>query len=230
MKWFGLDDEGQMRVCGLPFSGLWCGDSDALMEGFEPENPTLVVPRKYGLGWSLNLGAIAVKAGWIRPDDSLPDLADHVPDRLRKTLAVAPLLGGTLTVGMSVAVARKKTVAARWSLLGKPLKFASGSKAAVAPLVLSGAVALLPQLARKSTPESQVAIDLTRRADILGVQAMALAGAIASYRSASHPEKRQALAAVAPLLWPVVSCGVQVVCVKTALLRINADLRAHHEK
>ncbi|MDU4245035.1 MAG: DUF5808 domain-containing protein, partial [Varibaculum cambriense] len=83
MKWFGKDAEGQARVLGMPVSGLWLGRSDAALDGFEPENPRLFIPRKYGLGWDINLGAVGVRLGLIRPDDSLPDLANYVPTRLK---------------------------------------------------------------------------------------------------------------------------------------------------
>ena len=230
MKWFGTDDEGRMWVAGLPVSGVWYGDSDALLDGFEPENPSLVVPRKFGLGWSLNLGALAVKAGWIRPDDSLPDLADHIPVGLRRSIAVAPLVGGALTVGMSVAVAKQQTVASKYSLTGKPVKFVSGPRAVIAPVVLPGIVALLPRLTARSVPQSQAAIDVSCSAETFGTQVLAVATLGASYRSAKQPGKRQLLAVAAPLLWLIVSGGVQVACVKTALNSINTDLRARDER
>ncbi|WP_248631025.1 DUF5808 domain-containing protein [Corynebacterium glucuronolyticum] len=45
---------------------------------FDPENPNWLVPRRVGVGWDLNLGKLAVKAGLVRPDDSLPDLQEHI--------------------------------------------------------------------------------------------------------------------------------------------------------
>ncbi|OKL47026.1 hypothetical protein BSR28_06320 [Boudabousia liubingyangii] len=230
MKWFGKDDDGCIRVAGLPVSDVWRGDTEALLDGFEPENPSLLVPRKYGLGWSLNVGAVAVKAGWIRPDDSLPDLADHVPVSLRKAISVAPLIGGMLTVGLSVLVAQKKNVAIKWSLFGMPTKFSRGSKAALPPVLLNAAVALLPRLTSQKAPLSQTAVDISARAEVLGVQTMSVATLLAASRSARQPAKRQLLAIAAPLFWPIVSGGIQIACVKTALSNIEAELQNTHEE
>lgn len=230
MKWFEKDDDECIRVAGLPISDVWRGDIEALLAGFEPENPRLFVPRTYGLGWSLNLGAVAVKAGWIRPDDSLPDLADHVPVSLRKAIRIAPLISGVVTVGLSVVVGQKKNAATKWSLFGRPTKFASGSKAALPPLLLNGVVALLPRLIARKAPLSQTAVDIGSRAEVLGVQTMAIATLLAASRSTRQPAKRQLLAIAAPLLWPIVSGGIQIACVKTALSNIEAEIQDKHEE
>lgn len=230
MKWFGRDGEDFIRVAGLPVSDVWRGDTDALMDCFEPENPRLLVPRKYGLGWSINLGAVAVKAGWIRPDDSLPDLADHVPSNLRKAISLAPGIAWAATVGLSLVVAQKKNVATKWSLLGRPTKFASGKKAILPPLVLNGVVAVVPRLVGGRTSFSQRAIDISTSAEMLGVQTMAVASMLAASGSARRPTKRQHLAIAAPLLWPIVSGGVQIVCVKTALSNIEMKLKTNTQK
>lgn len=225
MKYFGTGADGRWRVCGLPVSQLWRGDSDALSEGFEPENPSILVPKKYGLGWSLNLGALAVQAGWIRPDDSLPDLADHIPRQVRQVIATAPIVGGILTLGLAGMVAKQESVASKYSLWGRPLQTSSGAKAVAIPLILQGIVGVAPRLAARRAPESQAAIAIGNQADLLGVQSLGIAQLLASYCSARHPKQRQRAAVLAPLLWPVVSGGVQLICVKTALTNIRSQLQ-----
>ena len=71
---------------------------------FDPENPNWLVPRRVGIGWDLNLGKLAVKAGLVRPDDSLPDLQEHIPAPVSKALTYAPLAGAGLiaVVGLSL--------------------------------------------------------------------------------------------------------------------------------
>lgn len=230
MKWFGLDDDGQFRLFGLPVSGAWRGDSDSLLDGFEPENPSFLVPRKYGLGWTVNLGAVAVKAGWIRPDDSLPDLAAHIPHGLRKALAIAPTLGGLLVMGEGVAVARQSSAATRWSLTGKPSKFGSGTAAALPALTVCAIVAAVPHLLSRRAPESAEAVAVNAQAELLGVETMSAVALLASYRSAVQPQKRQMLAVLAPVLWPVVAGCVQLVCVKSALSNIATELPSQEAK
>ncbi|MBV7294960.1 hypothetical protein KRX51_03380 [Corynebacterium sp. TAE3-ERU12] len=228
MTWFGHDAEGSTRLFGIPVSPLWNGETDAILDVFEPENPNLLVPRKYGLGWDINVAAVAVKAGWIRPDDSLPDLADNVAPLLSKIMRVAPTVVGLLTVSAAALVAPQDRVATSWSLTGKPRKFTTGKKAILTPLLISAATATLPRLAQRSTPESPKAVALGRYADQLGIHMMLLAGLAATYRSANQPTKRQPLALIAPALWPITSGALQIAYVKTALSRINAQL--HHQQ
>ena len=50
-------------------------------------HPALPVPLSAGIGWDLNTGAVAVRLGLIRPDDSLPDLEAHIPGAVARALA-----------------------------------------------------------------------------------------------------------------------------------------------
>ena len=74
MNLWTRDDDGVRRLFGIPVGAPWGSGSRIALRGFEPENPHLLVPRAVGIGWDLNLGAVAVRLGLIRPDDSLPDL------------------------------------------------------------------------------------------------------------------------------------------------------------
>ncbi|MBV7362913.1 hypothetical protein KRX54_00470 [Actinomycetaceae bacterium TAE3-ERU4] len=224
MKWFGRDEDERMWVCALPVSKLWEGESDAFLESFEPENPSLLIPRKFGLGWDLNLAAIAVKAGWMRPDDSLPDLAEHIPLWMRRFLKIAPVVGSAFLSAGALNVATKEQVATSWSFTGKPQKFMSAKKAALIPVSITLMAALLPRFLGRTEPESKTALNVARQGQVLGMEIMSLGVLIASARSATLGKKRQFLGVVAPVLYPLVSGGVQLLCVKTALANLDKKL------
>ncbi|AOZ72152.1 hypothetical protein BK816_01605 [Boudabousia tangfeifanii] len=226
MIWFGRDENDRLRILGMPVSSLWEGDLNASLDNFEPENPSLLVPRKLGLGWDFNLAALAVKAGWIRPDDSLPDLAEYVPNWLRRAMKIAPVVGGAALVVGAAKVATMDHVATNWSLTGKPTKWGSGKQAAIMPLLVTGAMAAMPTVAKKLTKakpaESTEATSLNHQAEVLGIEALSLALLCATAKSAGKNEKRQVASVIAPLLWAAVSGGLQVGIVKVTLC-INAE-------
>ena len=56
----GADNDGARRIFGVPVSLPGMSEARAHLRGFEPENPDLFVPRAFGAGWSLNVGALAV--------------------------------------------------------------------------------------------------------------------------------------------------------------------------
>ena len=103
------------------------------LKQFDPENPQLFVRRTIGLGWDLNLGALAVRLGLIRPDDSLPDLDPYVPARVRRALALAPLVGAATTiVAAGVVGVRARKLPTGWNSAFRPRSFASPAAALAA--------------------------------------------------------------------------------------------------
>lgn len=188
MKWFGKDIEGQARVLGMPVSGLWLGRSDAALDGFEPENPRLFIPRKYGLGWDVNLGAVGVRLGLIRPDDSLPDLAGYVPTRLKRAIKLTTIAGGIGVGFLAVLLSSKEQVLVQRSTRGGSERFITGKQAALAPVVLTTVAALAPQVFRRDDPESEDAIRLANYADLMGVEAMSIAWLAAMRRAGDKQE------------------------------------------
>ncbi|MDY5143047.1 DUF5808 domain-containing protein, partial [Actinotignum timonense] len=94
-------------IFGIPASLEALRSREARSRWFEPENPRVFVPRNFGIGWDINMGALAVRLGMIRPDDSLPDLEDYISPRTRHALSIAPALGGALAVGAAALVARR---------------------------------------------------------------------------------------------------------------------------
>ncbi|WP_216402827.1 DUF5808 domain-containing protein [Arcanobacterium phocae] len=226
MKWFGKGEDENKRFLGLPLSKLWEGQADAILDTFEPENPNLFVPRHYGLGWSLNLGAVAVKAGWIRPDDSLPDLSNFIPTSMRQSVSLAQIASALAVLASAVKVAQHESVPTSWTLGGLPKKFFRGKNVAFAALLTTGAVATLPRLIARHETESRVAINLGHHADLLGFTSMVTVGLIAANRSATHPGQRQFLPIAAPLLAAVISASIKLAYLKVALRNIDKQLQA----
>lgn len=79
----------QTEFLGIPLSTTL--DDEAFLRTFEPENPALFVRKTLGVGWDLNVGALAVKLGLIRPDDSLGDLREYISPQVAKLLSAAPI-------------------------------------------------------------------------------------------------------------------------------------------
>ena len=229
MKWFGKDAEGQARVLGMPVSGLWLGRSDAALDGFEPENPRLFIPRKYGLGWDVNLGAVGVRLGLIRPDDSLPDLANYVPTRLKRGIRLTTIAGGVGVAFLAVLVSRKEQVLLQRSTRGGSERFITGRQAVLAPVVLTTVAALAPQVFRRDDSESEDAVRLANQADLLGVEAMSIAWLAAMRRAGDKQEMTRRLMVPIVALWPLVAGACQLAYVKTALGQLEAKLHESKE-
>lgn len=229
MKWFGKDTEGQARVLGMPVSGLWLGRSDAALDGFEPENPRLFIPRKYGLGWDINLGAVGVRLGLIRPDDSLPDLASYVPTHLKRGIKLTTIAGGIGVAFLAVLLSRKEQVLVQRSARGASEKFITGRQAALAPVVLTTVAALAPQVFRRDDPESEDAVRLANQADLMGVEAMSIAWLAAMRRAGDKQEMTRRLMVPIVALWPLVAGACQLAYVKTALGQLEAKLHESKE-
>lgn len=224
MKWFGKDAEGQARVLGMPVSGLWLGRSDAALDGFEPENPRLFIPRKYGLGWDINLGAVGVRLGLIRPDDSLPDLASYVPTHLKRGIKLTTIPGGIGVAFLAVLLSRKEQVLVQRSARRASERFITGRQAALAPVVLTTVAALAPQVFRRDDPESEDAVRLANQADLMGVEAMSIAWLVAMRRAGDKRKMTRRLMVPIVALWPLVTGACQLAYVKTALTRVKSRL------
>ena len=78
------------RVLGVPVALSPRGLSERAARSFSPADPVLV-PRTYGIGWDLNLGALAVRAGLAHPDD-LDDDLDLAPAQMTALSLVPALL------------------------------------------------------------------------------------------------------------------------------------------
>ena len=212
MNLWTRDDDGVRRLFGIPVGAPWGSGSRIALRGFEPENPHLLVPRAVGIGWDLNLGAVAVLLGLIRPDDSLPDLNEYVPEKLRRGLVAAPWIGAGVASGMALSFVKADRVATSWSLGGKPNHYMSGVAAALTTTGITTAAALYPRWVGKED-----GADIAATAKALGILTVIGMATRAARKEIRRPASRQPLAVAGAVLAPVVMGGVLIGTVKVAL-------------
>lgn len=87
---------------------------------WDPTDPRILVPKALGIGWTLNFGSLAVRAGLVRPDDEDSPFA-AAPERLVRATLVAPAV---LTAATLVLAARHwhrlpARVPISWTTTGK---------------------------------------------------------------------------------------------------------------
>lgn len=169
----------------------------------DPENPHLFVPRSTGVGWNLNTGALAAHLGLIRPDDSLPDLADHLP---QWWMALARYLPSVSSAGLGVAALRQ-------------------SNRQIAVLA-----AVLGWWNRRAHTRGSAAEAIAASANAAGLQVLALS-ALARPRNAARSSTASPLSrALIPLGFLAVRMAVEVGSVKVALRAINSELASRAEQ
>lgn len=88
---------------------------------WNPSSRRLLVPKALGLGWTVNLGAIAVLAHLVRPDDEDEPFGE-VPPRMIAATLLAP---AAVTAAFAVAAARSwpslpAIVPTHWGVSGRP--------------------------------------------------------------------------------------------------------------
>ena len=184
----------------------------------------MFIPRKYGLGWDINLGAVGVRLGLIRPDDSLPDLASYVPTHLKRGIKLTTIAGGIGVAFLAVLLSRKEQVLVQRSARRASERFITGRQAALAPVVLTTVAALAPQVFRRDDPESEDAVRLANQADLMGVEAMSIAWLVAMRRAGDKRKMTRRLMVPIVALWPLVTGACQLAYVKTALTRVKSRL------
>ncbi|MDO4412321.1 DUF5808 domain-containing protein [Cutibacterium sp.] len=219
MKIWSRDDEGVRRLFGIPVGTPWGKDPRIALRSFEPENPSLLVPRAVGIGWDLNLGAVAVRMGLIRPDDSLPDLNEYVPENLRRGLVIAPWVGAGLASAAALGFVKADRVATSWSFGGKPRTYMGGVAAALTITGVATVAALYPRWVGKDD-----GADIAATAQALGIQTAVIMANLAASKEIRHPGRRQPLAVIGAALAPVVMGGVLVGTVKVALDAVAVSL------
>jgi hypothetical protein len=98
----------QGRILGMPYDFRGASVDRIGDRIWNPADPRIFTPRLFGVGWTINFGALAVKIGLIRPDDAGDEAFERVP---------APVVAAALAVPALVAAATVVLVAVTWPTL-----------------------------------------------------------------------------------------------------------------
>jgi len=148
------------RVLGIPYELRLPTAGRVASRWWDPMDPHVIVPRVFGLGWAVNLGAVAVRLGLIKPDDEDVPFAS-VPTRWLAVSAVLPVL---VAVVLGALVVRYQgtlpaQVAVHWGITGAPDRFDSKEAALILPVVMTLLSLVVVGMAwlRRRPPLSRVA-------------------------------------------------------------------------
>lgn len=122
------------RVLGVPTALSPRGLVHRAARSFSPADP-LLVPRAYGIGWDVNLGALAVRAGLAHPDD-LDDDLDLAPAQMT-ALSLVPAL---LALGVAATGTHWAPRGPRQGRAGRAPADGRGPAVALLPPALAAAV------------------------------------------------------------------------------------------
>lgn len=142
-----LDIEPAGEVWGIPYDLRLPTAARLARRWWNPADSRVVVPRTFGIGWGLNLGAIAERLGWVDAGAHAPVLHSRYP---RGAAGLVGALPAALVPLILVARGLPAQTPTHWKLSGEPDKFSSRvpaalglSAAALAPAV--GAQILIAQ-------------------------------------------------------------------------------------
>lgn len=116
---------------------------------WDPMNRSILVPRVVGLGWDINLGAVAVKLGWLRPDDSDCDVIGAIPEKELRLSTSLPTVGaGLALIASAIAVSRSPNILpSGWNMAFRPNRYSSAATALAPGVIMSLTAAIWTGLA-----------------------------------------------------------------------------------
>jgi len=78
------DDDDQTlpqgKILGMPYDLRGANTERIMRRLWNPADPRVFMPRMFGVGWTINFGALAVKLGAGRPDDFGDEAFAHAPE------------------------------------------------------------------------------------------------------------------------------------------------------
>lgn len=173
----GTDSDGsvaaaQARVLGLPVELRGPVNRRVRARVWDPANPSLFVPRLFGAGWTVNLGALATRLGLLRPDDADEDVLAAIPPGV---ILAARLVPAGIATGVVTALTARwrdlpDQVPVSWSASGRPTRW--GDKRQL--LVIGLAAAAPAMWAQVPGPEPTDALVRAGTASWAGVIAAAM--------------------------------------------------------
>lgn len=118
----GEDPRPQGRVLGMPYDFRGANATRMAERMWNPADPRVFMPRLFGVGWTLNFGAIAVKLGLIRPDDAADEAYERVPGGVVRVALAVPGVLAIVTVTLAAAAwpSLPVEVPIHWGATGAP--------------------------------------------------------------------------------------------------------------
>lgn len=112
----------QGRVLGMPYDFRGASTERVSERLWNPADPRIFMPRLFGVGWTVNFGALAVKLHLIRPDDTGDESFEAAP---KAVVAVALAIPALLAAGTLAAIvlawhALPAEVPFHWGVSGAP--------------------------------------------------------------------------------------------------------------
>lgn len=98
----------QGRLLGMPYDFRGASTERVGERLWNPADPRIFMPRLFGMGWTVNFGALAVKLHLIRPDDTADESFEAAP---------ASAVGVALAVPALLAVATLAAIVIAWGAL-----------------------------------------------------------------------------------------------------------------
>lgn len=181
---------------GLRLHGVFSRIADTW---WRPSDPRLFLPRAVGLGWDVNLGAVAVRLNLIEPDAETVPFAS-TPDGAFQLAAGLPaaLAGATALHYLVRRRSLPPRLASHWDVAGRPDRWVSKRTAAATDITLTAAAAALAGWAARADRPGSV-----RAGALAGAMLVAAVGAS---QAVARPTKGGPW--VAPLLLVAVGGGV----------------------
>lgn len=116
----------QGTVLGMPYDFRGASVERVGARIWNPADPRIFTPRLFGIGWTVNFGALAVRLGLIRPDDLGDESFERIP-RVAVTVASAVPVVLALATAALMAVSWSRLpaeVPVHWGISGAPDDFA----------------------------------------------------------------------------------------------------------
>ncbi|HZK04978.1 MAG TPA: DUF5808 domain-containing protein [Actinomycetaceae bacterium] len=211
-------DGRQGTILGVPYDSRGATDAAVRSRLWDPSNPAIFVPHVIGVGWSVNLGAVAVKLGRLRPDDYDADVLGAIP-AWATGLVRAYSVGVAMKTAVFAAAAWRNAdaegrVPSHFTLLGKPDRW--GDRRTVLIPYVVAAVGAAVWAARSATGDDRLI-----RPALGGFINAAMAGtAVHTELAARKPHRNHPLTALMKAVTP------PAIAIAATVLPVRAGLRA----
>lgn len=215
-------DTPQATLAGLPVETRALTRAAVRLRAFNTEDRRILVPRLMGAGWTVNFGAVATRLGLLRPEDSVADLAAHIPESVRIALRTLPwALTGTTAILAATGARTASRLPTNWDWRFRPTATAPAVVALGIPTALALGAAIWSSL-----PDDAATFDPLRPALASGTAALGLG--ICASSLASHHNGNRPLPAVAPaiLAGPILTGVLTVVALRAGRAHLQRTLTA----